>query len=403
MDNILMHLTIRDAVKTSILSKQWRYKWANLPQLIFDDKLWQELERNWKSARIKFTSILYQVLLFHRGPITKFALTIPELRSCSEIDHLIYFLSKNDVKEFTFKIQKGHKLSSLLFMCLQLKHLSLSSCLIYPPPSFKGFNRLIMLELDDVTIEAEVLIKLISSCPLLEQLVLRITVEFDYLEIDAPMLKLFELKCVTTSVSFKKSPLLEMVSVAADENVLAVGDEFCNFVEFLESVPSLQKLHMSYHFTKLLVPDEIQTMLPFTLNNLKILELSAISLYSLEELSSVLCLIKSSPNLEKLKIEMFAEEVDHATYLLDFLKVQDYSNVLLSRLQEVTLIGIAGTVPEMTLIKLLLEKSSTLKRMVISSKFYKCDDKLVGTLKELNKFLRASPNAEVKFEERIQQ
>ncbi|KAL2551542.1 F-box/FBD/LRR-repeat protein [Forsythia ovata] len=119
------------------------------------------------------------------------SLIIPELIGGSEIDHLIYFLWKKGVEEFTLKmtVGKDYKLPSSLFMCLQLKHLSLSSCLINPPPSFKGFNRPIRLELDFVTIDARVLENLISSCPLLEQLVLDFLSEVDYLEIDAPMLK----------------------------------------------------------------------------------------------------------------------------------------------------------------------------------------------------------------------
>ncbi|KAL2551843.1 F-box/FBD/LRR-repeat protein [Forsythia ovata] len=398
MDNILTHLTIRDAVKTSILSKQWKYKWVNLPQLIFDDTLWQKSEGNQEVARIKFTSIIYHVLLFHRGPITKFTLIIPQLRSCSEIDHLIYFLSKNGVEEFTFKIWDRYMLPSSLFMCLQLKHLNLCFCGINPPPSFNGFKRLIRLELTSVTVDGDGLGNLISSCPLLEQLVLHVSNKVDYLEIDAPVLQLFELVCSNTYICFKKSPLLAIVSVASYNERSAIGDGICNLIEFLESLPALQKLQMNYNFLKLLAADKVQTTIPATLNNLKILELTSISLHLLEELSSVLCLIRSSPNLEKLKITMYSDETDDTSDVMDFLKVQDYSDVTLNRLQEVTLKSFTGTLPEMALIKLLLEKSSKLKIMDIFREPYKVDDIVFGILIELNKFWRASPKVEVNFE-----
>ncbi|KAL2531543.1 F-box/fbd/LRR-repeat protein [Abeliophyllum distichum] len=366
IDKILMHFTIRDAAKTSILSKEWRYKWLNLSQLIFDDTLWQESERNRELTRMKFVEILYQVLLRHQGPVTKMSLIIPELIGGSEIDHLIYFLWKKGVEEFTLKMRVGeeYKLPSSLFMCLQLKDLSLSSCLINPPPSFKGFNRLIRLELDFVTIDDRVLENLISSCPLLEQLVLHFINNVDYLEIDAPMLKLFELNCSTASVFLKNSPHLAIVSVACGEE--------CDFGDGIHDDKAI----------------------PATFNNLKILNLSAISLESLEELSSVLRLMRSCPNLEEVKIVMFPYAADERSDIMDFLKAQDYSDVLLNRLKKVTLSNIIGLVPEMALIKLLLEKSPTLKRMVIVWGAFKFDDELLRTMKELIRFSRASPNAE---------
>lgn len=109
IDSILMHLTLRDAAKSSILSKQWRYKWVKLPQLRFDVTIWQEYEGNLESARMKFLLILYKILLLHLGPITKLRLVIPKLKNCSEIDNLIHILWKNSVEEFTFKIKSGEQ------------------------------------------------------------------------------------------------------------------------------------------------------------------------------------------------------------------------------------------------------------------------------------------------------
>ncbi|KAL0314754.1 UNVERIFIED_CONTAM: F-box/FBD/LRR-repeat protein [Sesamum angustifolium] len=38
IDKILSHLSLRDAVRTSILSTKWRYKWVTLPYLVFDNQ-----------------------------------------------------------------------------------------------------------------------------------------------------------------------------------------------------------------------------------------------------------------------------------------------------------------------------------------------------------------------------
>ncbi|CAA2994258.1 F-box FBD LRR-repeat At1g13570-like [Olea europaea subsp. europaea] len=247
--DILMCLPTRDAASTSILSKQWRYKWVKLPHLIFDVTVWQEFKVDERTMR--FFLFLYQVLLRHQGPITKFSLVIPRLKSCSHIDHVINFLSNYGVEEFIFEIYKGYRIPSSLFMYLQLKRLTLSACLINPPPAFKGFNRLVRMELCDVIIDAEVLQSLISSCLLLEQLLLDFRNEFDFLEIDAPMLRLFHLRrFFCSSICIKRSQHLATVRVTSRQHIMA--DEFnygnCNFVGFFDSLPALHKLCMDFHF-----------------------------------------------------------------------------------------------------------------------------------------------------------
>nr|GEY44698.1 hypothetical protein [Tanacetum cinerariifolium] len=60
IENILCLVPIKDAVRTSILSKQWRYSWVKIPNLVFDaDYL---LNENYK-CRIFCT--IHQVLLLH--------------------------------------------------------------------------------------------------------------------------------------------------------------------------------------------------------------------------------------------------------------------------------------------------------------------------------------------------
>ncbi|CAI9781027.1 unnamed protein product [Fraxinus pennsylvanica] len=151
--------------------------------------------------------------------------------------------------EFIFEISLGYKIPSSLFMYLQLKHLKLSACLINPPPTFKGFNRLIRLELCNVNIDAEVLKSLISSCPLLEQLLLDFPIEFD-LEIDAPMLRLFQLRCFCSSIYIKRSLHLAAVTVTAYDHYAVDDINYgnCNFVEFFDSLPALHKLYMDFYF-----------------------------------------------------------------------------------------------------------------------------------------------------------
>ncbi|GMP58374.1 hypothetical protein CsSME_00022064 [Camellia sinensis var. sinensis] len=175
-ETILMSLPLQDVVRTSILSRKWRYMWARLPQLVFDDKFCRESIRNEKN---KLVITIYQVLLLHRGPILRFTLSLSGLEGCSEIDQLVLFVSNNDIQEFNLHIRKGepYKLPSSLFSCLQLKDLTLHSCMFKPSPEkFKGFRSLLRLELCKVAITANIFSSLISSCPLLEELTLAVAV-----------------------------------------------------------------------------------------------------------------------------------------------------------------------------------------------------------------------------------
>uniref|UniRef100_M1B0P6 Ubiquitin-protein ligase n=1 Tax=Solanum tuberosum TaxID=4113 RepID=M1B0P6_SOLTU len=159
IDVILMRLPCKDAMRTSILSKKWRYHWCRLTELTLDQSHWSTKE-DLLDPTFKFSKIVYQLLTLHEGPINKFTINIVELRSCPEIDFLIYFLSRNDIQHLVLHLPRNedeaYKLSSL-FTCSQLRHLTLDNCLIHPPSRFQGFDRLITLELCNVTISSELL------------------------------------------------------------------------------------------------------------------------------------------------------------------------------------------------------------------------------------------------------
>ncbi|KAK1375090.1 F-box/RNI-like superfamily protein [Heracleum sosnowskyi] len=96
IDSILTKLPIRDAVKTSILSTKWKYQWATLTQLLFDENLWLYL----KTKEMLRNTVNYSMrsLLRHDGPIHKFLLSTSCLTTTTDIEQWLLFLSKKDIK-----------------------------------------------------------------------------------------------------------------------------------------------------------------------------------------------------------------------------------------------------------------------------------------------------------------
>lgn len=176
--------------------------------------------------------------------------------------------------------------------------------------------------------------------------------------------------------------------------------ERCGIAKFLESFPALKHLHLD-HNSVWFFAGEVPKQLPSALNSLKRLYLSDISLDELDVASCVLCLIKSSPFLQEIKIEVYDEWVDPAAgdVINEILEeVEGLSVVTLNHLRAVKLTGITGTYPEMQFIKLLLAKSLMLTRMLIKPGLVaESPETGLEVLAKITQFRRASPESEVVY------
>ncbi|XP_055828526.1 F-box/FBD/LRR-repeat protein At1g13570-like [Solanum dulcamara] len=383
---ILMPLPLRDAVRTSILSKKWRYKWCKLPHLTLDDELWKTTD-NLLSPSIKFTTIMYNILTLHPGPITQFTLSMSKLKKYPKICSLIHFLSRKGIQHLVLQFSEWNrlKLPSSFFTCLQLSHLTLQNCQICPPPAFVGFNRLISLELCHVSVSSRSLESLISSSPLLEKLVLKFFDSMNHLEIRAPKLRSFDFLGCIKYLSLKNTPHLAKLSIFCGE--CFEESEKCDLDKFFQSHLALEHLHLDYgsfQFLAAVVPRRLSC----TLNNLKRLY---VSMDELADLSCALCLIRSSPCLQHLEMEVSIES-DNKVHEAS----ASFSDVTLNYLNTVKVVGIIGTKLDMMLIKLLLANSPMLVKMIIEPDLQWVDDeKGVKILADLTTFQRASGKAEV--------
>ncbi|XP_024196226.1 F-box/FBD/LRR-repeat protein At1g13570 [Rosa chinensis] len=205
---ILSFLPIREAVRTSILSSNWRHKWAMVRHLVFDDQCVSDMMKGGTKRTKTFENIVDHVLLLHSGSIDTF------------------------------------KLSSRIYLIESsyLTHLELYNCLLKPPVMFKGFPRLKSLEIQKVTVAQDVLEKVIICCPLLERMTLCDLRNITHLNIDAPNLQFLNVGGGFQSFKLKNTPNLVGMKVTGFRGLKAEVD-FLR-VQLLSS--PLQELEISF-------------------------------------------------------------------------------------------------------------------------------------------------------------
>ncbi|KAJ0837882.1 putative F-box domain, leucine-rich repeat domain superfamily, F-box-like domain superfamily [Helianthus annuus] len=352
--NILDRLPLQDAVRTSILSRNWRFKWTMLSQLVFDDNFYEYLLK--VEGRVTYKRIINRLLLHLKGVIRKFVLHTDDGRRYlddEDIDQWIFFLSRQGIKDLTICNDDGPLLNlpAHLFSCLELRHLKLDSCYFDLPASFHGFPNLLSLELHNVQIESGEVIEFFSQCPALTNLKM-LTYSLCYLDG----------KLVSSSVIF----------------------------ELLGVLPKLQELYLEFLWCEFL-EDGAKKRSPTTFPCLKTLKLLAINLENGIILSCAFEMIKSFPNLQTLEITSSCQK-DILVSTVCSLDV-DYNTMGMFQLRCVVFTYSKASESEVCLIKYLLACSPFLKKIVIRP--HSCLGEQLMFARKLLKIHRASPNVDI--------
>ncbi|KAM0058877.1 putative F-box-like domain superfamily protein [Helianthus debilis subsp. tardiflorus] len=123
IEAILCILPTAEAARTSILSREWRYK----------------------DMRCELFYAIHQVLLLRQGPIHEFTLLMNAGRTCFELDQILLHLSGNHtIKKLTLTLHHSdpYGLPLSVFLLHHLTDLYLENCAINHKPIFNGFGSL---------------------------------------------------------------------------------------------------------------------------------------------------------------------------------------------------------------------------------------------------------------------
>ncbi|KAJ0683247.1 putative F-box domain, FBD domain, leucine-rich repeat domain superfamily [Helianthus annuus] len=375
--NILQRLPLQDAVRTGILSRNWRFKWTMLSQLIFDTNFFAHLiERTGENT---FGLIISRLLLHLNSTITKSVLVLP-LLDVVDIHHLILFLSEKGIKDLTLTnwCKPQVKMPTHLFSCLELKHLNISGCCFNPPPSFRGFPNLLSLELCNVQFGGD-LGEFLAQCPLLESL------DLGYLSYTGNNVKLVEIA---------KLENLKILSLSLCHLETTTTTSSCDIFELLRYLPKLQELGLDFHDYKLTEGGARKTF-PTAFPSLKAIKLTRIRFSNGVMLSFALETIRHFSNLQTLEITGIMHLVDDPVPVLIPIPEVEYNTM---ELRSVVFNEFKGSENEVYLLKYFLACSPSLKKIVIHPDWSLALGEQFMLAKKLLKLHRASPIAEIHFD-----
>ncbi|KAM0001183.1 putative F-box domain, FBD domain, leucine-rich repeat domain superfamily [Helianthus debilis subsp. tardiflorus] len=401
IQTILTKLPLRDAVRTSVLSSKWRYKWTTLTELRFDDDCCISDANHRALPEIGLAKFVNQFLLLHNGPITRFTLSSEYLERSPYVDQWLLFLSRKDVQVLSFGLAEGEwfKAPSCLFSCKKLIGLELVRCELDPPLHFKGFPNLKRLNLQQVSIDPDAVETLIASCTLLESLTLSYF-EGAKLTIRAPNLKYLMLEGYLKDICLENTPMLVVVSIAMymtkDMKEHLYQSSSCNFDKVLGGVPSIQRLTGHSYFTKYMSIGNTLGEIQPTYRQLRIIDLYQVGFDDMTEIMVILRLILSAPNLQTIQIEGSSWSTDPLD--LDFWDKECPRDATFAQLKVVKLTQISGLPHEMRFIEFLLGNSPVLEVMDVTKNVYETDE-YEDMFMAILAFERASDDVEFIFAE----
>ncbi|KAM0052526.1 putative F-box domain, FBD domain, leucine-rich repeat domain superfamily [Helianthus debilis subsp. tardiflorus] len=374
LDPILERLPVKDAVRTCVLSRKWRYRWTTIKTLFLDKQFSLQFLKIGAFSCNGFIRVLNQIMILHNGPIFKFVLHIPKQ------------IFIDSLKEGTPHCE----LQSAVFSCLQLTKLYLLTCILNPPLAFKGFPNLQDIKLMHVDFGVN-LGGTVINLPQLKNLILYGCGNVNNFNIKAEKLQNLRV----TGCPDANAMVLQLLH---SEHLNAVHiSRLSRSIKDLFQVKRFSFTIDSY-FLKNLAAEKFPNSLPHVVQCLEELEFISFSFGDLNQLQGALFMLRNSPNLKGLRVThmLLGQEAD-LQLTSNYLESPDCLDQRLLTLQTVEMTSLEGSRPELLFVKLLLDCSPHLENMIIQPTSTIDAEKRHNIAKDVLMFPRASPKAKVVF------
>ncbi|XP_017233940.1 F-box/FBD/LRR-repeat protein At1g13570 isoform X2 [Daucus carota subsp. sativus] len=300
---ILDRIPIIDAAKTSILSKTWRNIWrsrsdVNLGRPFMNQLVSGKDRDEWDYI---YSRAVKRILLAHEGPIVKFVMHKPPLTFFKPYyGSWMSMMASKGVKHISMISETKFPLDDMpsqFFSCSELVYLLLVRYSLNAPPNFQGFCNLTSVYLISVTFLADM-----SFGPQLTALSLIFCWGIQHLVCQFTRhnknLNKFEL------VRSEKQEVFWAIMYDKDYSLTSTKERI-NLQRFLCSTPEIATLILDSFCLTFLDPEQgMLIRLKTDMENMKKLVLHNVDFYDLRQISSMLCLVRSSPNLQSLKISV---------------------------------------------------------------------------------------------------
>ncbi|OMO67482.1 hypothetical protein COLO4_30125 [Corchorus olitorius] len=402
-ESVILHIfsfmdTI-DVVRASAVATNWRYLWTKIPRLIFH---YNRFCGTRNRDDMEFKDLINWVLMAHDKSVS-----IQSFRLSCLGDHWIYrwmnILAQKHVRQLHLEVTGLTETTPFVLPryliasdSLEILELRFHECdTVVKIPSHVGFSRLKSLTLEDTRLLDQVLFQnFISSCPLLETLILRQCQFHDFKVLDISLRDLRKLvisipsdqglsECeikiacqkleqfyflgsLAKNISWDKNPsFLQAASIFAWvwDGDFVPNEEFADHVsKILRGVSHAEVLHLGMCILTYTYPAVSKPECLTTFYNLKVV---AVSIRTFEcYILPLIYLMKCAPNLERLSmlIDEYEEPASH--YVLE---IPD--EAIECHLKRVKLIDVGyDNDNELELIRFFLENGHVLEEMSIISK-----------------------------------
>lgn len=371
--NIISHLTLKEAARTSVLSNRWKNLWTFTNSLEFDasESLWNVGFGNLEQERSKYINWVNNVLELHRGcDINEFKVRFD---LCdfhqSDITNWVYAALGKRVQyikldlwpgrygqyytfpqEFYNSIESGHGLSGIKFLrCLHFKTVNVSgqnlelfiqNCPLLDRLCVDHSKTLIRLRVIGSSIQLKYLE--IQSCYLMEEI-----------EISAPSLLSFRYYGQAIKIHIENVPQLVDVSIRGSHAfrvMYFIGPIISCFPQLKTlELDSCNEVYMQFSLFQL--PKLIDLRLRVTTPNR-------------ESLLGLTCIMKACPFLQKLILQLN----DHGRRLGK--KRQQFPKYSHQHLKAVELHGFLGRQFDVELAQYLFQNATMLEKLTIEPSRY---------------------------------